>query len=312
VAVGGQRTSLVALTTVTRLLVLTILLFGVVASGIVAGAIAAAWAMVLGIAAETTFILWSTRREWTPELGRVESSGMRQAYGDVLRVAAPLAIAALGWTATRPLVHAILGRLDDPERAQAGFGVLLPWLLLAGAPVWALLETTLVLARTSDDEARLRRFAMLLATGVAMVIALMVSPPVRDAWITVALGRDPGLLMAIESALPWLVLAPLLVAARAVAQGLLMRERQTTALLYLSPIRFVLVGCVGFLVTVWFPRTDGPAFALLLIMGGDALDALTYSLAARRACVRSAQARQACSGSEPIPFAEPEPQRRIA
>lgn len=280
VAVGGERTPLVALTTVTRLLVLVAALAVVSVSGRFTGAVPAAWAVVLGVAAETLFIVLGTLRPWQPSAQAPRGSSERSAYAQVLRATAPLALAALVWTATRPLLHAMLGRLVDPERAQAGFGVVLPWLILAGAPAWALLETHLVLATTPAAERRVRRFAMYVATSVALLIAIVVSPAVRGIWLSPMLSADPLLAQAVLPALPWLALAPLLVAVRALAQASLMREGRTRVLFALAPLRFVLVAAAAFLATSAAPHAPGPSLAVLLVLGGDALDAVTYSLAA--------------------------------
>lgn len=281
VAVGGERTSLVALTTATRLLVLLTALALVMASGQIAGAIPAAWAVVAGVTAETAFIVIGTFRQGRPAWQNGPSEQGNAAYAGLLRVTAPLAVAALVWTATRPLLHALLGRLSDPERAQAGFGVVLPWLILAGAPAWALLETNVVLAKNPAAAARVRGFAVLVAVSTALGIAILVSPLVRGFWMRPMLSADPLLGQAVEPALPWLVLAPLLVAMRALAQGRLIREQQTTVLFALAPLRFAFMACMGTIATQADPHAAGPTLAVMLVLGGDALDAITYTLAAR-------------------------------
>ena len=315
IAVGERRTHWVALTTAARLLILSAVFAGLVGHGAWCGARTAAWAVLLGIGTESMLVLASAivlrRRMDRLNVANATDMGAPGA-NPVLRLAAPLAVAALGWTATRPLLHAILGRLAEPEPAQAAFGVVLPWLLLAGAPVWALFETTLVLAPSAADTSAMRRFALGCSCALALGITVFAASPVRDAWLGLDRLHDAGLEHAVAAALPWLALSPILVSLRAVAQAVLVREERATWLFVLAPLRFVLVAFAGFALARAFPHLPGPVLAVALVLAGDAWDACTYSWAARRPRPERVELSQVPLGSVPMMPQQAELERRSA
>ncbi len=279
VAILEQRTSRVAAGTLLRIA----LLAGAATLAVAvqaAGARSAAWAFLLGTAVEAACVLAASQAAIRTRLRAWGDS--RPEPGAMLRIGVPLVVSTFVWMSTRPIVNAILGRLPDPELAQASFGVVLPILLVTCSPLWALLEVSLVLPRSRDDLARISRLATGTAALFSVAILLLTWTPLRHAVLRVGFGLPLQLETAVTPALMLLVFEPFLLSVRAVSQGVLMRAGRTRALLVVSPIKILLMLAAGLFVAARFPQTNGALLATVLVLGGDLFDAMMYSIQARR------------------------------
>lgn len=312
IAVGRRRTALVATHTAARVLVLFLGLATAMTFAPIGGARVGAWLILAGISLETAGMIWATASVWLREWTSASSTSQSLNRSWNWRFTAPLAVAALGWTATRPMLHAVLGRLEDPERAQAAFGLLLPWLLVCGAPLWALLETTLVMAQDRARERAVHHFAMLLAAVTSATIAVLILPAVRPLWLDHALGGAHGLRPWIEPGLPLLVLTPWLIAIRAVAQGRLMREGRARVLFVLAPIRLLGVIAAAGAALYFHPPVHGSVLALGLVLCGDGIDAIGYAWAALRPVRPALRTRSHTEEPAPISVEDTDRLRRAA
>lgn len=297
VAVVARQTTLLALATLVRIIAVC----GVVAiagrSGTTSGALAAATALLVGVALEAAFIVGATSPHWRERLFVPPAEARHIAYGDVVRMGAPLAVAALLWTLTRPVASAILGRLPDSDLAQASFGVILPIVFVTCAPLWAMLEVTLVLPGSRADLRGVMRFAAGAALAFATAIGLLTLTPLRHRVLQLGFNLSPELERAVAPALAFAALEPFLLAARAVAQALLMRAARTGALLMFSPVKILLMVGFGAAIVADHPHVNGAMLAIALVLGGDLTDAVLYGLAARHALVRGLVFR---AGPQPL------------
>jgi Na+-driven multidrug efflux pump len=281
-AIRERRTTLVAASTMVRIVVLSGVVAVVVLLGTGSGARAAAWALVSGIAVETWFVLARTHPAWRTRLRRRGRRPSGVSYGGIARIAAPLAVAAMAWTAVRPVVSAILGRLPDSELAQAGFGVVLPILMVSCSPLWGLHHVSLVLPKDRADLGRVIRFAAAVTAVVAAGIGVVTLTPLKLVVLRLGFGLSPEMERVVAPALCWMVLAPFFLTARAVAQGLLIKARRTGIMLVVSPIKLALMVAIGHAVVSRSPAPDGVTLAIALVMGGDLFDAVIFGLLARR------------------------------
>jgi len=321
-AAARRDTHLIALTTAARIGLLAIgaaLLLRFIPA---AGATAAAWLVTLGVSADTlllgTVVLSRSRAGIHP------ARAPRIPLTEVARLALPLAIATLAWTATRGAVNAVLGALPDRALAQAAFGFLLPLLMVSCAPLWALLEVTLVLPRTPAAFRRVLGFAALMSLAASSALMLATLTPAGRSGLLQGFHLGAALRAVLLPALGLIALAPPLVAARAIAQGLLMRARQTGVMLVSAPTRLVVLLAVGLPAVHLWPGGNGATFALTLLLMADALEAALLGTAARRACRRAGGLEVLLAGSRPalarLPVAlparaaavEPEPARSAA
>ena len=302
VAVTERRTPLIAAATLVR-----VLLLGAVATGVAvfhagAGAVEAAWALVLATAAETVFVAAATLVYRTPSRAGPRSPAGAASLARIFRLALPLAAASLVWTAARPLVSAILGRLANPELAQAGFGVVLPILLVSCAPLWAFLDVTVVLPHGDADVRRILQFAAATSLAFALAIAAVTLTPLRGPALRLAFALPPELERAVLPALGLLALEPCILSARAITQGLLVRAGRGGVLLALSPVKLALMLAAGLSIARIAPHANGAGLALGLFIGGDVVDAVLYTVAVRRTGVpaiaggASAPAREPAAG----------------
>jgi hypothetical protein len=286
-AIAAHRTAWVAAATALRLGVLSAVVVAAVASG-ASGARVAAWAVLAGTLAETALIVGLTlpraRSAQEPRAG----AGTRVGLAGIARLAAPLTLGLLIWASLRPAIHAILGRLPDPELAQASFGVVLPVLMVSCAPLWTLQDVSLVLPRGPADLRRVLGFALAAATASALAIAAVLGTPLGASVLRLGFDLSPRLERAVAPALILVALEPLALAARAVAQGLLVRARRTGVLLAVSPVKIALTLIVGLWLAAHLPRIDAATLALGLILGGDLLEASILGLRVRQLLARGA------------------------
>ncbi len=302
-AVYDRRTELLAMATFVRLLVLAAVAAAVVGLGWGTGAIPAAWMLVGATAAEAAFLATAAfLRARHP--AAAEPAGERHgSLVPVLRLALPLAAASLVWTVARPLVGAVLARLAEPELAQAGFGIVFPILLVTCAPLWVFLDVAIVLPRSADDVRCVARFAALAALAFTAGVSALAWTPFGGRVLCFGIAMPPELARQVLPALALVAFEPLVLSARAVSQGLLVRSGRTAMVLALSPIKLVFMLAAGLLVARLAPYANGAALALALFIGGDAIDAVLFGAAAWRAA-RSASGLHvlAASGSAGVPW----------
>jgi hypothetical protein len=312
VVVAARRTRLLALATAARLVAVCAIALIAGRSG--SGALAAAAALLAGLALETALLAGAALPEWRARARGACAVARPAATADILRLGAPLAVTAALWTLTRPVASAILGRLPDPDLALASFGVVLPIVFVTGAPLWALLDVTLVLPASPDDLHGILRFAARASLVLAIAIGALALPPLRDLVLHRGFNLAPPLARAVAPALIFIALEPWLISARAIAQALLMRARRGRSLLLLSPVKILVMIAIGSAVVALAPGANGAMLAVGLVLGADLTDAVLYGLAARSACARGLVFRD----TRPLPLAtrsctlEPEPALAIA
>jgi hypothetical protein len=306
-AAARRDTHLIALTTAIR-----IGLLGLGAAVIVrllpaSGALAAAWLVALGVCADTLLLSAAVLGRSSLRVNPVR--GARVAFADVARLALPLVIATLAWTATRGAVNAVLGALSGRALAQAAFGFLLPIVMVSCAPLWALLEVTLVLPRTRASFGRVLGFAALVSLAASAALAFATLTSLGQGWLLESFQLGPALRGVLLPTLGLAALAPPLVAARAIAQGLLMRARQTGVMLLSAPARFAVLLAVGFAAVRLWPQANGATLALSLLLTADAVEAVLLGLAAQRACRHAGGLEELLGDSRParsrLPMALP-------
>ncbi|MCA9729490.1 MAG: hypothetical protein KC729_17515, partial [Candidatus Eisenbacteria bacterium] len=219
-AIRQKRTDLVARATVVRLVTLSLGVGLFVAGASGSGAIAGAVALVTGIALETATVLWSVSRKARTAWHQT-TVGSPAPYRFILRVALPLVVAGTTWTALRPIINAALGTLPDPERAQAGFGVVLPFVLATCSPLWIMHNVTLVLPRSVRDLRIVARFAAGTSLFFALLVLLVTWTGLRHWLLRDVFGLNDALAADVTPAIRIVAVEPFLLAGRGFAQGIL-------------------------------------------------------------------------------------------
>jgi hypothetical protein len=286
VAVLARRTTLLAGATIVRILAISGVVAFTILTGSGSGALAAATALLLGVALEAAFIVGATFPHWRERWRGPRGAASHVGYRDVVRMGAPLAVTTLTWTLTRPVANAILGRLPDSDLAQASFGVILPIVLLTCSPLWGFLEVTLVLPGSRADLRSVTRFATGVSLVFAMAIGLLTLTPLRHLALQRGFHLTTELERAVTPALGLIALEPFVLSGRAVAQAVLMSAKRTGLLLLLSPVKLLLMIGIGMAVVAAHPGANGALLAIGLVLGGDLTDAVLYGFAARHALAR--------------------------
>ena len=285
VAIRAKRTPLIARATLFRILSLSVVVGFVVGAGTGSGAMAGVAALQTGIIFETLVIWIGIRPHWRRMRDERHTDVDFLSKEEFVRVALPLVVSGFAWTSFRPIVNAILGRLDDPELAQAGFGVVMPLLLWTTSPLWSMQNVSLILPETQRDIRRVIRFAILCAAWFSTIVLIIVVTPLRDLILTRFFALSPELERVVTPALWLLIFEPVFLGIRSVAQGILLRAKQTVAFLYVAPIRTALIAVVGFWFVSRYPDVNGTLLGVSLFVGGSVFDAIVYSLVARRLAI---------------------------
>jgi hypothetical protein len=216
----------------------------------------------------------------------------------VAAVAAPLAISALGWAALRPLLQAVLGRLEHADLAQARFGLVFAVFMTMCAPVWALRDLGVLAEGLGTPPRAVRAFAGRVAAAVTLAFAFVLFAAGPAGGVRAALGFTPA-----TGAFPWLALlvlalAPPLVAARMPAQGALIARHRTAVFAWVPGLRLALTAALGFAAARALPGGDGAVLGASLLLFGEAFEVWAYRRAAAAAASIPADASEAPRAGE--------------
>ncbi len=281
IAIKEKQTGMIARATIGRIVVLASIAGIAVAIGTGSGAYAGATALLSGLIVETLMVFRSAAPELKRRLAIREPEGERLTYGEIIRIGAPVSLSAYVWTVSRPVVNAILGRLPDPELAQAGFGVVTPLVLLTCSPLWAIQNVTLILPESRADLRRAIRFGVALMITFSIIIIVMAATPVRDFLLHGVFNLAPDLEREVAPALFLIVFEPFFLGARSLSQGLLMRARKTTIIGVSSLIKLIVVTSAGIYLAMRNPGIQGTVLGTALFIGGDFIDATLFGIRAR-------------------------------
>ncbi|MFH1277862.1 MAG: hypothetical protein ABIK65_05740 [Candidatus Eisenbacteria bacterium] len=281
-ALVEKKTGLIARATGYRILILAAVVGIAVGAGTSSGAMAGSAALDAGLFVELLFILRGTRnirRRFRERRG--DGNDVFLTAKEILRVSAPMAISAYVWTAIRPVINGILGRLPDPELAQGGFGVVIPILLLTCSPLWALQNVTLILPENRTDLRRVIRFSAWSTVFFALVVVILTWTPLRSSLLRGAFSLSPEMERVVAPALFLIVLEPLFLATRSTSQGLLIKARRTGVFTSVSLSKIALLSAVGLWFVSRYPELNGVLLGTALFISGELFDGVFYSLRAR-------------------------------
>ncbi|MCC6348260.1 MAG: hypothetical protein IT347_01545 [Candidatus Eisenbacteria bacterium] len=197
----------------------------------------------------------------------------------VAAVAAPLVAATLAWAALRPGLHAVLGRLDHPELAQARFGLVFAVFMALCAPVWALRDLALLAEGAGASRDSVRRFAGRVAAAASIAFAAVLVGAALRPDMGSALGFGPATGEFAWAAVALLTLAPALVAARMPAQGQLIARHVTSVFGWAPALRLALTVGLGLIAARFAPRMDGATLGAALLLAGEVFEVWAYERA---------------------------------
>ena len=271
-----KKTLIISQATGTRLAIISSIVFGMINFGRMPGAMLGASCLTIGIFSETVFVAVRTLR-----LLRLNAPGINDAgrdgtvsWANFFGFIGPLMVNSITWTATRPLINAILGRSADPDLAQASFGFVFPLFILSASPLWAFQSTTVVLAKQRADLYKLFRFGGAAIAFFVFAIAVVVWTPLLRGMLESVFSLDPEteLFRWVVPALLVIPFQPITLGLRTISHGFLMAQMRTRAIGYASLIKLGVVALVGMpLMKIW-PQMNGALFGTLLLMGAEGIE----------------------------------------
>ena len=243
--VAGHHTNPIAFATGTRTAVLALVAV-VLTVSTRGGAWVGATAFTMGLLVET--VLVAGARVGPAGASRpVAAEGVEPSVtdDDMLRFSTPLVVNMLLWWSTPLLINSVLARSPFPAEAIAAFVVVegVAWFL--AAPVGQYQHVSIGLVDCRYTHRAVYRWSLVLATGVALLVALVSIPLVRSAVLGAVFGLDPGLLSDIGAALPFAVAYPLLYGHRQYYQGLFTRSGRSDAVGWGATLRVASVLAVA-------------------------------------------------------------------
>ena len=243
--VAGHRTNPIAVATGIRTAVLALVAV-VLTVSTRGGAWVGATAFTMGLLVETALVA-GARVGPDGASHPVAAEGVEPAAtdDDMLRFSTPLMVNVLLWWSTPLLINSVLARSPFPAEAIAAFVVVeaVAWFLTA--PVGQYQHVSIGLVDCKHAHRAVQRWTLFLATGVALLVALVSIPLVRSAVLGAAFGLDSGLLSDIGAALPFAVAYPLLYGHRQYYQGLFTRSGRSDAVGWGAALRVASVLAVA-------------------------------------------------------------------
>lgn len=231
---------------VLRVVSVTVVLAGAMATGVGPGVAAAAAAIVCGVAAEALY----TQMRVVPIIAgplKLQPAAQEMTFRRFYRFVWPLVIMNLLTMLVQSLVAVALARLARPLESLAVWPVLWGFLMLWQSPGMSYTEVVISQVRRLGAVPLLRRITFVTAVGLFVALFIVALTPLSPYWFAVVSGLDPKLT---ELATRALLVSALLPSIRVIIgwyQGVIMYSEQTRAIME-SVILFLLVGTAGLII----------------------------------------------------------------
>jgi len=228
-----------------------------------------AFALVSCIIIETLLMAYFA---WRVQLPLTDQQDEKSA-GQIFRYALPLAYSSCLQQTIPLLINSIIGRLPDAPLALASFGVIRGFLFLLAGPMRNLQQVYLTLVNTLSDYLVLKRFAIIVALGLGLLV-LVVAGPGAQMILGQLLGVETGLLNYLRLPLAGCALFPLIYAISNLLRGWFAGAHKTALLGYST-----LFKC-SFLLLIWWPivalkpPVSGAAIGIALLLAAEAIEAI--------------------------------------
>ena len=216
--VAGHRTHPIAAATGARTAVLALGAFTLV--GLSSGAWIGAAAFTAALTVEAALVAFARTPDLQMSLQRERSTDTIET---LLRFSCPLMLNVLLWWSTPLLINVALARTATPELNISAFGIVeaVVWFLVS--PVGQLQHASIALVNGVDSHRKVRGFAMVVALGTFVPLAILALPAVWSPTLSALYRPETSLLLNAGAALPLAVLYPFLYGHRQYYQGLFIR-----------------------------------------------------------------------------------------
>ncbi|MEZ4416621.1 MAG: hypothetical protein R3E10_12810 [Gemmatimonadota bacterium] len=210
ILIRDDRTRLVALGTLVRLLGMAVASLVLFHADVWPGALVAATALVIGVVGESLATRWMAS-DSIARLGRQErdpAAGAPLDYRGIARFYYPLALTSLIGLAVQPMLTFFMGRAPAPLESLAVFPVVHSLGFVFRAACLAFQEVAIaLLGSRAEHLPELRRTTWTLALATSGVLAAMAVTPLASVWFETVSGLPPAL--ARFAYLPTVLLIPI-------------------------------------------------------------------------------------------------------
>jgi hypothetical protein len=224
------RSGSVAVGTVLRLALNTLVMMMGYALKSIPGALVAAAAMTAGVWIEAGYAALRARPVVRSELRETRLDGPPLTFKRFLAFYAPLATTNIAMFVLQPITSAALSRMPSALVSLAVFPAAFSVAFLLASGGTALVEVVVTLLDRLDAVPRLRHFTLLLAGGTFLLTLAMAATPLGEFWFGTVSGLSPTLFTPARRAM-WLVLPyPVAIVVQGAYQGILTYARRTRAI----------------------------------------------------------------------------------
>lgn len=185
------------------------------------GALLAAIALAVGQIAYL-LVVWRAGRRWIVQAA-VESG---EVVPSVYRFYRPLAVSTLLLAGLEPALQAGIVRVQLPEVSLAAYPICVSLIWLAGTPLWNVQQVVIARVHDAVSFGAVRKFILTISVVLSALMFAFALPPLSDTIFVHLMGvRGPVLKLA-SSGFIWFSLMPILMGARSLYQGTLIRMKR--------------------------------------------------------------------------------------
>jgi len=253
--------------TLIRLITDCLLLFVGYQIKIFPGVVVATTANIIGVIAETLFILWVARPIIKNELTRATSTSQKMNFRNFFHFYLPLAITSLVFLFSQFIISSALSRMPSSLESLAVWPVLVGVFFLFRSASLAYNEVVVSMMDEPKMCRFLYHFALLLGGISSFGFFLFATTPLAEYWLRNISGLTE-LLISLSLRGLWLGFPiPIVTALLTYYQGILMYNNQTRAIM-VSVIIYLLLMTIVLIIGVLTGRYDGIVVAIVAFVLG--------------------------------------------
>jgi len=245
------------------------------------GAFLAALALTSGQVAYLAVVWISGRRFVIDHPERLSPPENPTGVPSVFRFYLPLAVSTLLFSVLEPALQAGIVRVELPEASLAAYPVCVSLIWLAGTPLWNVQQVVIARVNDAASFAAVSRFVLMLSLGLSAAMILLGVPPLVDLVLGRMMGVEGEVFALARSGFIWFSLMPILMGARSLYQGTLIRMRRPNDIQGATVVR--IVSLAGFLCAgVLYGNITGLMLAVWSTLFSSAAEIVSLGIRVRR------------------------------
>ncbi len=232
VLIRANRTSVITMATIVRLVVLAGVLFVGLAFWPEQGAVVAGVAMDVSVIVEAILVTWAAQHALRAGLlGTPGSKPLEEPLSlrALWRFYAPLLMTSLMRQSIRPVLSAGIAAAAMARASLAAWSVAWGLATLVAGPGWSLQQLSTALAHDEPSFKRVARFSLVLSLGLSALLSLIIFTPLYGVVMGGIYNLTPELQAVARPALGVIAMLPLVMGVQCLYRGALIRRGATRA-----------------------------------------------------------------------------------